>query len=308
MIERKSITIAKLIGSPIDSNLKVPIVLSEICNEDTAEPGELVRTLTPDDGNGVDTIYIADGNGTITEKLVVLGAPSTLTFAHLQSKLEYVLVSEIMDSPDQSALGRRKASISRAMDKQEVKRCLDACLAVASQEVTDATGDDIYDVIKKLVRKVEDYGTDYVLLAGTTAYASINDYDKDNADNFHYNVKIKEMIREQGIKLIKIVGNIKLDSGADAPILAVDKMILVARNSQLAQGRPIEFIRRKISSAIAQGAGAEVDVNERALYVADTPSPLYNGTTLTHGFGIFGYESIIQAILNFRAISWVVMS
>jgi hypothetical protein len=51
-------------------------------------------------------------------------------------------------------------------------------------------------------------------------------------------------------------------------------------------------------------AGGETDVKERGLYTAETPTVLYNGDTLTHGYGVFGFESIIEAILNYRAVCW----
>lgn len=303
-MNKPSVDIAKYIGAPIDANLPVPVELVDICNVSTAEPGEEMKTLTPDDGNGVDTIYTANANGTITTVKVVLGTPTTLTFAHLQSKLEYVLVSEILDSPDQSALGRRKAAMSRSMDKIEVKRVLDMILAVASQEVTLDSGEDIFDLVCKLIRKVENFGTDYILLAGTTAMADIDDYDKANANEFNYRIGIKEEFANRGIKkIVKVVGNIKLDGGSDAPILAAGKLILVARNSNLAAGKPIEFVRRKVSGIVGE-AGGEATPEERALYVADTPSVLYNGNSVTHGYGVFGYESIIQAVLNYRALAW----
>ena len=302
-MSQKSVEIAKYIGAPIDSNLKVGKILAEICDNDTALPGEEVKTLVPDDANGVDNIYTSDANGTITAVKVVMGAPTLLTFSHLQTKLEYVLVSEVLDSPDQSALGRRKGSITRRLDKIETKRVLDMLLAITLQEVVQATGEDIYAVIMKLMRKVENYADNYVLLCGTDCWAKIDDYEKDNADNFQYRVSVNELLVEKKITKIKVIGNIKLDGGSDVPVLAANKMIIVGRDSQLAQGKPVVMVRRLIS-AIAGQAGAEVDVEERALYVAETPTPFYNGTTLAHGYGIFGYESVIQAVLNYRAISW----
>jgi len=184
---------------------------------------------------------------------------------------------------------------------------LDAVLLVSSQEVVLDSGEDLYDGIVKMVHLVEDYADNYVLLCGTDCWAKIDDYEKDNADNFNYRVSVNELLADKKINKVKVIGNIKLDGGSDVPVLAADKMILVGRDSQLAQGKPVVMVRRLIS-AIAGQAGAEVDAEERALYVAETPTPFYNGTTLTHGYGIFGYESVIQAVLNYRAISWAVVA
>lgn len=296
--------IAKYIGTPIDSNLPNPVALEKIADFETAEPGEKVYTVVPDDGNGVDTVYTMDSNGTITTVKIAIGTPTELTFAHIQSKLEYVLIKEVLDNPDQTALARRKAAMSRALDKIEVKRVLDTILAVSGQEVAQASGDDIYTLIKKMVRKIEDYGDNFILLCGTTAWAAISDYDKDNADSFNYNVKINEMLKEEGIEKVKMVGNITLDSGSNLAVLNASKMILVARNSQLQKGKPVVFVRRLLNQLIIENSGAEVTPQQRALWVAETPSVLYSGTTQTSGFGIFAYESIIHALLNYRATCW----
>ena len=310
MADRPTVEIARIIGSPIDVNFPVPADLAEICNIEPVLPvGERVYTFVPDDSNGVDTIYTSGSEGQIVTVKVGLGNVTEIYLSYIQSKLEYVLVQELAESPDQGALARRKVSISRAMDKIELKRCLDLILAlngatgIPDQSVIRTTGEDIWDLIVAMVRKVENYGTDYVLLAGTTANAEIEDYDKAQVGTFNYKMGISEMLKEKGIKKIKILGNIKLDSGSDLPILAVNKMILVARNSNLLGGKPIAFVRRQIRDLVAN-AGGTVDAKERALYVAETPTPLYSGTTLTHGYGIFGFESLVEAILNYRAVCW----
>ncbi|MFA7247949.1 MAG: hypothetical protein WC169_12375 [Dehalococcoidia bacterium] len=300
----KAIEIAKYIGQPIDSNLPVSPILAEIADLETAEVGENVYTVVPDDGNGVDTIYTTDSNGTIVSVKVTLGTSTELTFAFLQSKLEYVLVKEVLGSPDKTALARRKASIVRSMDKIEVKRCLDAILAVSSQEVEQSTGGDILDLIKALARKVENYGDNMILLCGTTCWNAINDYSKTKVEDNNYELDIDKEIKKLGIeKRMKVIGNIKLDSGSDLAVLDASKMILVARDSSLLKGKPIVFVRRKMSP-IAENAGAEITAEERALFVPEVPAPFYNGTTMATGYGVFGFESVIHAVLNYRAVSF----
>ena len=299
--------IAKYIGTPVDSNLPVTPVLAEIADKETAEVGEKVYTLVPDDSNDVDTIYTTDANGTITPVKIALGTPTELTFSHLQSKLEYVLVKEVIESPDTDAFARRKVAIQRAMDKKELKAALDLVLNVAGQEVVQESTDDIYKLIKKMVRKIEDYADNYILLCGSTAWAAISDYDKDVADTDNYNPQINKMLADEGIKKVKVVGNIKTDSGSNLAVLDASKLILVGRNSALAKGKPIVLVRRKLSP-IAENAGAEVTLEERAVFVPEVPAPFYNGTTMTVGYGIFGYESFIEAILNYRATCWATYS
>jgi len=307
----------RIIGAPIDANHSVSVELTEICNiPEPAAPGELCYTFVPDDSNGVDKIYTSGSEGQILTIKVKLAGLTSLNFEFLQSKEEYVLVQELAESPDTNALARRKVSIGRAMDKLESKRVYDLVLALdgdtdvglVDQEVARTTGEDIYDLIVAMVRKVENYANDYVLLAGNTAYAEIEDYDKANADNFLTAVSIFDLLKRKGITLIKVFENIQLrnaddNSGSDVPVLAADKMILIGRNSKLLAGKPILFMRRQVRALVAN-AGGTFDVDERALYTAETPSPMYNGTVLTHGYGIFGFESIVAAILNYRAVCW----
>jgi hypothetical protein len=297
-MDRLDLTIAQVLGAPIDPNLKVPVALAEIAEIETAQPGDLVRIFNNSaEDVQADVIYSIDANGELTINKVSPVAPATLTFVGLQSKLDYVLIDEILPAADQNALARKKAGITRAMDKQEVKRICDAILGIASQEVTQLSGEDLYDLIVKMGHLVEDYGDNCVLLVGSTVKEAIDVYDKVNADNFHYRVGIKEYLAEAGIKVIKMTG--KVNGGA---ILATAKLILVARDSTLAIGKPITFVRRLMSPEIAKLMNSESA--ERAISVAQAPTVISATGKNTLGYGVFGYESIIETITNYRALAW----
>jgi energy-converting hydrogenase Eha subunit A len=60
------------------------------------------------------------------------------------------------------------------------------------------------------------------------------------------------------------------------------------------------FIRRKINAEVAKLMGAEVDKAQRALIV--NPTPVNVGGVNTLAYGVFGYESLIWAIVNPYAI------
>jgi len=115
--KRNDVEIARLIGQPIDPNQKVPVAIAEICNVETAEPGEIVKTFEASDANA-DDIYVI-GDSTLVKHVVDPVTPVTLTFSGLKSKLEYVLVDTVLGLEDQDALARKKASITRSMDKEE---------------------------------------------------------------------------------------------------------------------------------------------------------------------------------------------
>jgi hypothetical protein len=294
----------QLINEPIDPNLRCPVELVDIVNYRESEAGETVEYFaSPAQDRAADDIYAADANGTITYHKVPLKTVLALTFVGLQSKLETILIEEILNSKDQSALAQKKDAIIRAMDCEEVRRILNLVLGVPSQEVTKATGEDLLDVIIKMKQLVSDYATDYVLLVASDVMDAIEKYDKENVTNFHYKMSIMEEIAKLGIKkVVKVLGNSGYAAGS-TPVIAAGKAILVGRDSSLAKGRPVTFLRRKFAKEIAELSGA-AEGAVRLIDVAKTPTVINAAGANTLGYGVFGYESIIQVLTNYRAVSW----
>jgi len=294
----------QLINEPIDPNLRCPVELQDIVNYREAEAGETVEYFasTGQDRAG-DDIYSADANGTITYHKIPLKSTTALSFTGLQSKLETVLIDEIMNSKDQTALAAKKDGIIRAMDCEEIRLILNLCLAASTQEISKATGEDILDVIIRMKQKVSNYATDYILLVASDVMDEIEQYDKDNVDNFNYKMQIMEEIAKLGIKkVVKVLGNSGYNAG-DTPVLANGKAILVGRNSTLAKGRPIHFSRRKFSGEVAQLAGAEEGA-VRLVNIEGTARVINGDNANTLGYGVYGYESKTMVLTNPRAISW----
>jgi hypothetical protein len=227
----------------------------------------------------------------------------------LNSKKEYVLLSEVMDAVDQGALARKKAAIARAMDKIELKRILDAMLAISGQDVTQGTDEDVMDVVLRMKQTVEEYADKYILLCGKNVKALIDGYDKAHAKvgatgALYYPVKIKEFFGDNDIEVVKVVGKLKVDDGSSADVLGANSMILVGRDSALQTGLPSVLVRRLIPTQLADDSGAEVSNEQRATFVGKVPENI--GGTDTLGFSVLGYESIIQCITNKRAICYCV--
>lgn len=302
--------VAKLIGEPINPQLPVAMELSEIADFFTAEPGEHVWRYQNHD-NVADVVLDVDPNCLITP---VKRSPLNdieVTFKGFNSKMEYVCVEDVLNKVDTNILARRKASIARGMDKTELKNILDALLtptntyfphnAVFNNEVTPATGDDLYDIIMEMKHKVEDYGDNYVLLVGSTVKEKLDTYDKDNVTAFNYNVTIMQRLAQLGITVMKIFGKVSNVTGeTESALMDSNKMILVARDSRIAEGKPIKFVRRRISPDIARLMGADIDSAQRAMIV--NPVPVQDsGNRLA--FGIYGYESRIFLITNPYAIA-----
>lgn len=304
--------IAQLVGQPINLQLPVPYELAAIADTFTAEPGEKFWRCSTMEATS-DVILTIDADGKITTVKRSPIADAQLTFSGLNSKLEYVLVDDVLNSVDTNILARRKESITRGMDKTELKMLLDAILAKTGSylpgvnpfEQTVVTADDLFDVIMGMKHQVEDYGDTFVLLCGSTVKEKIDTYDKDNVATFNYKVGLSEKLRELGIEVVKVFGQVSNASNESAvALMNANKMILVAKNSRIAEGKPVKFVRRKISPDIAKLMGCEVDKAQRALVVNPTPIPIdFSGTTYnTLAYGIYGYESIVMTIVNPKSI------
>jgi hypothetical protein len=303
-LEINGLEIAKVIGQPIDSNIPVPIELTEIADIETADFGEDVYYFAAYDDN-VDTVYTAGASGEVTSNKKSPTGASSLTFVGYQSDLAYVTIQDLQNAKDQTALARKKLAITRSMDKLDVKRMLDIILAKVDQKITCGSGEDLYDGIVKMVHKIVDYGDNFILLVGSTVWEKINTYDKENADNFNYRVGLKEMLAANGIKVVKVTGStVTLDTGSALPVLAATKAIMVARDSKLnVGGKPCLFVRRKINPDVATLLGIEPDKAERLITTIGGLQVINNSKNIL-GYGVVGYECAIEALVNYKAVSW----
>lgn len=300
----------ELIGSPIDPNLRVPFELTDIVDYKDSEAGESVEYFNTDH-SGVDGIWEANANGTLTYHKITLRNPVALTFQGLQSQLETILIDEILNSKDNTAMATKKDGIIRSMDKEEVRRCLNLILAVASQEYTVQTGDDFLKAVIGMRDIIVNYATDSVLLLGANAYKAYEDYDLNNADNFNYPTPIDAELKKRGIaKVIKVIGTVVLGSETgdpDTALLDTSYGILVGRDSSLAAGKPIKMRRRKFAGQTAQLSGAK-EGDTRLVKFVEAPQPINAENANTLGYSVYGYESQIQVLTNYRAVSFCDLS
>lgn len=302
--------IAKVIGEPINIQLPVSPLVKEMAQFEVAEPGEDVKYYTSED-SGTDHIYTVDANGAVTQVKVTPNTPAALTFAGLQSAQEFVLLHEVLNSLDVNAFARRREAIGRSMDKKEAAELFALILAASAQEVTQGSGEDIYDVIEAMVAKIEDYGDDMILYCGSTVYRNIRKYLKAKASTFNYAVDIvKDMKEKFGInQVVKVIGSYIVDSGSSTLVLAVDKAVLVARTSTIANGKPLAFVRRRITPELAAIAGLTVEQQaQRAIVTTPTPLPTVVAGRVVSGYGVWGYEDKIAALLNSRAVCWATIA
>jgi len=300
-----ALEIAQLIGSPINTQLPVPVELSAIADTFTAQPGEKVYRFTNLDATA-DVVLDVSTGAIVTVKRDAVG-DAEMTFKGLNSKLEYVLVDAVLASPDTDLLSRRRESITRAMDKKEVKLIVDAIIAGTAQYFPTVvpedigSGADLYDLIVAMKHKVEDYGDGYVLLCASDVKEAIDNYDKAINGSNVGGISLPAKLKELGIEVVKMYGKVSVaENEAEVAVMPAGKMILVAKNSRISEGKPIKFVRRLISPEIAKLMGATVDGAQRATIVNPTPVNLAGVNYLA--YGVYGYESIIFCITNPKCI------
>jgi len=302
-----TLELAKVIGQPIDSAHPVSIDLAEIADVDYVGFGERVYVFDYDENT--DTVYTAADNGQVTANKKSPSGSTELTFGGLQSELSYVTLNELQDADDNTPLARKKASISRSMDKKELKNVCDAILALdgdtgeADLEVAAETGDDVWTLIQKMINQVTDYADNFVLLAGSNVVDAINAYDRANADSFSMPMKIyPDLLDKNKVTVVKVLGTIATDSGESLAVLNADKAILVGRNSKIVGigGKPVLFVRRRINPEVAKAMGIEPDAAQRlitnlgGLQVVSTSNIL--------GYGVVGIEWVVEAITRYKDI------
>jgi len=313
ILQEKAMEIAQTLGEPINTQLPVPVELQAMADVSIVDPGEKLFKFSTLD-NTADVILDVDANGYITTvKRTPLG-DTAVSFKGLNSKLEYLEVDEVMNSLDLTTIGRRKESITRGMDKTEVKLIFDAILSATGsyhpgetcQEFTVGSADDLYDVVIGMKQYIEDYGDKFLLMCGTAFKNGIDTYDKDNVTSFNYNIELIDRFAKAGIEVMKIFGQVSNVSGeTESALMNTNKAILLARNSRIAQGKPVKFARRRISPSIAEWMGADVDTAQRGMVVGHTPVIVEStGAKNVLAYSIYGYESIAMAITNPKAIAY----
>jgi len=314
--------ISRLIGEPVDIRKPVAFELGAVADIlPPAEPGEKVWIYSSVDDEA-EYILAVDGDGVITTiKKNPLG-DTQISFTGFNSRMEYVLVDDVLGSPDTQVLARKKEKITRGLDKRELQLLINAIEGSsdtgnfqnnlpsgASIQSRDAvTGEDLYDVFIAMKHLLEDYGDNFIALVGSTVKEKIDTYEKENAEagGFTYRVGLKEMLKDVGIEVVKVFGKVH-NGSSDAVLLDTNHIIMVAKNSRLAQGKPVKFVRRRISPEIAKLMGADIDNAQRATIVGNTPviaDPGVSGSTVSNllAYSIYAYESLVMAIVNPLAI------
>lgn len=307
--------LAKVIADPISYQIPLKFPLAEMAELETLEPGEDLWCPSAVDTDQDTILALNTTTGALSVNKRSPVGFGALTLSDLTSEIEYVLISAMLGAKDKNKFARVQAALARAMDKKEAKVLFDAILAqtgtyvpgVNVQSIAVASGADIFDHITDMVQAISDYGDNYVLLAGTAAYNAIVTYDKTKIATNLYKADMQRLLDQLKVKLVKVSANATISAiaggGSAASILNTNKVIMVARESEMENRKPITIVRKKFNADIVDPAGVEVTPGQQRAYMK-AMAPVNNAGTNTFAYGVQVYEQIGFFITNPYAIGF----
>ena len=166
-LKYSQLEIARIIGQPIDPRKKYPLLVSEVCDTDTADPNEYVYYF--DVLQDTDRVYTTVANG-VTQVAVTPDTPVALTFEDLASAEYYIKITDLADSKER-VLARKKITIDRSLNAWENYKIITVTnAAVQAGNIHDLKSGVTHFNYENLIDMLDgilDYGDGYVLVAGT---------------------------------------------------------------------------------------------------------------------------------------------
>jgi len=300
--------VAQAIGEPINLALPSPIELDAIANTVYLPAGEKAWAYQAYDTDAGEILTI---NLTTGAMVVVKRSPvsdTEITLAGYSSKFEHFLVTDILSTPDQGFISRKKEIMVENIDKKEVRLITNALLSPTSGGFTASniqsesldSGEDLYEVIQNAINKIKDYSNGGTLLAGTSVDNAIDNWDKTKAGTFNYKVSIKGvdgLLARNNIQLLRVFGTVReTDGGALNRLLDAESAILVGTNSKRKLPKPITVVRRLIDPELAQLIGAKSLNPSRIVLTGQAPTN--SGTGNVFAIASYAFESIAVVITD----------
>jgi len=298
MFKYDHLEIARIIGEPKDPRRPYTMLVEALCEVDSADPDEYVYYF--DVLQDTDKIYVITANGAVTTENVSPDTPALLTFADYASPEYYVKITDLAKSKER-VLGRKKATINRALNAEEnyqIIQLLNAA-AVGEGNLNDLRSGEVsfnYEHLIDMIDQVIDYSENYVLVAGTQLDKDIKLWNW--KDNKYHN--LMDAFTDLGISIKRINQTVTRDS-VSTSILSSTICYLVGTNTEA--GKPLLWVRKRMNE-IEKLAGTITttgDSAERLVFVS--PNPVQVSTTRYLAVGITGYEEFAAATINPKAIS-----
>jgi len=300
MYKYDHLEISRIIGEPKDPRRPYPTLVEAVCEVDSADPDEYVYYF--DVLADTDKIYVITSTGAVTTENVTPDTPAQLTWVDLASPEYYIKITDLAQAKER-VLGRKKATINRALNAEEnrvVIALLDAA-AIGQGNLNDLRSGETsfnYAHLIDMIDQVIDYSSDYVLVAGTMIDKDIKLWDW--TDNKYHSMV--EAFKDLGVNVVRINQSLSRE-GAGAATILTSSVCYLAGTVTEQPGKPLLFARKRMND-IEQLAGVistEGMKPERLVFVS--PNPVQVSTTRYLAVGVTGYEEYAAATTNPYAIS-----
>jgi hypothetical protein len=289
--------VAKIIGEPKDPRKPYSSLISAICETDTASPEEYVYYF--DALLETDKVYISQASA-VTQENVTPDTPAALSFFDIVSPEYYVKFTDLISAKEQ-VLARKLATINRAMNSYEnykVITLLEAGMQSANQFDLDS-GTTTFNFAKlvDMLDRVNDYGDNFTLVAGTTVNKDIVLWDW--TDNKYHS--LKQAFADLNVDVVRVNQTVSI-AGTPTDVLASTMAYLVAKDTEM--GKPLIWVRKKLDSVKLLGGviSQNGDMPERLVF--SSPNPItVTGVARYLAVGITGFEEVGAALVNPYAIA-----
>ncbi len=289
-----SLELARIIGQPIDPRRPYSDLVTALCTTDSADPDEYVYMF--DVLVDTDKIYTITSTGAVTTENVTPDTPAAMTFVDIASPEYYVKFTDLLSAKER-VLGRKKATINRALNAEEnyqVISLLDTASTDRGNTMDMRSGETTfnYQHLIEMIDGIIDYSENYVLVAGTLIDRDIKLWDwKDN--KYH---SLKTAFDDLGVSVHRVNQTVTRD-GSSTSVLASTRAYLAGTTGEQ-PGKPLLFVRKKINDVEKLGGviSESGEKPERLVFVS--PNPVQVSSTRYLAVGITGFEEFAAAVVN----------
>ena len=288
---------ARIIGQPVDPRKPYPLLVSNVCTVDSADPDEYVYYF--DVLQDTDRVYTTVANG-VTQVAVTPDTPTAFTFEDLASPEYYIKITDLADAKER-VLARKKRTIDRALNAWENYKILtvtDAAVQAGNiHDLKSGTNHFNYENLVDMIDGIIDYSDDYILVAGTQIDKDIKLWDW--TDNKY--TSLAAAFKDLDVEVMRIHQTITLDGGS-TNVLDSSVAYLYGRNTE--DGKPCLFVRKRLDSIKLLGGVVADDGEMPERLIFTSPNPItVTGSAIYLAIAVTGYENVICAVTNPYAIA-----
>jgi len=304
--------VARIIGQPLDPRKPYPQIIEEVCEVDTAEPEDYLYYF--DVLVETERVYVITATGAVTQEYVTLDTPAQLQFVDLASPEYYIKLTDYA-SRKEDAIARKKRTINWALNSYEswrIIQLLDAASTTSGHLNTIESGYTRFNFAEliSMIEDVQDYGDNYVLIAGAKIDKDILLWDwNDNKYQSMLAAWDRLNIKKIRMSLAGSAQTFQYHTGTSGDVLETTSILgtkvayLVARDNAGGLGKPLLFVRKKLDSVKNLGGVMSEDGTQPERLVFVSPNPItVTGTARYLAIGLTGYEQIASAVTNPYAV------